>query len=558
MKYLIDRLEEATDTHQTFWNFPAENKKFSLWHLMTISKFYAENLVALGVNKQDRVGLVMNNSSDYVALLLAIWRINATAVPIRPRGSQYTQTDQHLKYCDQICHFSLIIYDDMTGQEAFNDWMTDSTRSAISLDKFQQLESPQISIPHCPIDANDIAILQFSSGSTGRPKGVIVNHPMMMAQLENITNNHTLSRRGLAPESMASWTPIHHDLGLFIGVLAPMYCNCSNVLAPPSYYMRNPARWFALLSEHQVDLTFSTNSALATTFNMISRLHKRDDIDLSRLHIYLAAEKVSPITVRKCWKIFEPLGLPKEQIHIGYGMAENTLGCACTNTQFISITSFLLTEHKELIPVTPDTLGSIELVAVGHPDKDHDISVRDELGIALPELKLGEIYIKSPCISPGYFNNPALSTLTFPDGHFRSGDLGFFYKGELYFYARQDDMIILGGRNIIPQDIEECVEMLDFIRPTTSCLIAKENHASGTQELVLLIEANVNADPDALKQQRLSVQKQAMKDLNVLLQHVIFCKKGAVEKTSSGKKRRKVIRERLLNKQLKILGVDYA
>ncbi len=558
MQYLIDRIEETETPHKTFWHFPAENKQLSLWHLMTVSKYHAENLVALGVKKQDRVGLVMNNSSDYVALLLAIWRINATAVPLRPRGSKYTQTDQHLQYCDQVCQFSLIIYDDSMTQEAFDTWMIEPTRKAISLENFLQQESPHISLPASPIAADDIAILQFSSGSTGRPKGVIVNHAMMMTQLDNIAENHTASRHGIAPKSSASWMPVHHDLGLFIGILAPIYCHCPNILVPPSYYMRNPARWFTLLSEQKVDFTFSTNSALATTFNMISRLHHRDDIDLSNLHIYLAAEKVSPMTVKKCWEVFSPLGLPQQQIHIGYGMAENTLGCACTKTPLISIASFLITEKKELIPVTPNTQGSIELVSIGQADSHHDITVRDTKGIVLPELKLGEIYIKSPCVSPGYFNNPALSALAFPKGCFRSSDLGFYYQGELYFYARSDDMLIIGGRNIIPQDIEECTESLDFVRPTTSCLVAKENRLTGAPELMLIIEANVHTDPDVLKQQALSIQKRVMTQHDLLLKHVIFCKKGAVEKTSSGKKRRKIIRERLLDDQLEILGVDYA
>lgn len=558
MKYLIDHIDAFVDCHKTFWHFPAENKQLSLWHLISTSKHYAENLTTLGIGKQDRVALVMNNRSDYVALLLAIWRINAIAVPLRPKGSVFTQTDQHLKYCHQVCDFNLVIYDESSTHEAFDEWMTDPSKLTLSLDQFLQIESAQIAIPHVSITADDIAILQFSSGSTGRPKGVIVNHAMMMAQLEQIVGNHTISRGNRSPSSMASWTPVHHDLGLFIGVLAPIYCNCPNILAPPSYYMRNPARWFSLLSEHKVDFTFSTNSALATTFNAVNRLKKRNDIDLSSLHIYLAAEKISPITVRKCWETFTPLGLPPEQIHIGYGMAENTLGCACTKTKMISINSFLMTELKEMIPVAPNTPDCVELVAVGHAHKDHDISVRDAQGVPLPELKLGEIYIKSPCVSPGYFNNPTQSAISFTNGYFRSGDLGFYYQGELYFYARKDDMIILGGRNIIPYDIEESVETLDFIRPTTSCLLSKENKTTGNQELVMVIEANSKIDSDTLKKQTLSVQKQAMTHHDVLLKHIVFCTKGSVEKTSSGKKRRTVIRNRLLNNELKTLGVNYA
>ena len=212
---------------------------------------------------------------------------------------------------------------------------------------------------------------------------------------------------------------------------------------------------------------------------------------------------------------------------------------------------------KVLDPVDPDTPGAFALVAVGEADLNHDITVRDEQGVILPELVLGEIYIKSPCTSPGYFNNPALSVVAFPEGHFRSGDLGFYYQGELYFYARKDDMIIIGGRNIIPNDIEECVESLAFVRPTTSCLVARENTGSGAQELLLLIEINPNTEPELLKEQAITVQKQVMLNLDVLVQRVIFCAKGTVEKTSSGKKRRKVIRDRLLNNQLEIIGANH-
>jgi len=558
MSNLIDKVEKAADAHVPTWYFPAENKQLPLKDLTDLSNDYAKKLIALGVKKQECVGVVLDNCSDYVSILLAIWRINAIAVPMRPRGSKYTQTDKHLQYCDQVCDFRLIIYADAMSKEVFSSWMTGTHKTAINLSTFIALKSHAGIKVDSEIAVDDIAILQFSSGSTGLPKGVIVNHAMMMVQLENLTNNHTESRHGLKPEAIASWTPVHHDLGLFIGILVPIYCNSLNILAPPSYYMRNPGRWFALLAEHQVDFTFSTNSALATTFNAIKRLHRQNDINLSKLHIYLAAEKVSPITVRRCWEVFSVLGLPREQIHIGYGMAENTLCCSCTKTDLITISSFLITEEDKLLPVDQGTPGAVELVSIGKADRDHDITIRDAAGHLLPELKLGELYIKSPCISPGYFNNPALTLVTFPEGYFCSGDLGFYYHGELYFYARRDDMIILGGRNIIPNDVEESVETLDFVRPTTTCLLAKENPMTGAQELVLLIEANEHADPELLNQRTIYVQKQAMMELNILIQSVIFCTKGAVEKTSSGKKRRKIIRDRFLNQELEIIGGEYA
>ena len=556
MKNIIDKLEQSINHDNSNWYFPAEQITLSLEQLAILSHRYAEKLLSLGVVKQDRVALVMHNSSDYVALLLALWRINAVAVPLRPRGSKYTQSDQHLQYCDQICHFSLILYDGSTESEAFLQWKDNTGSKALSIESLQQA-TQRAELPNVRIADDDIAILQFSSGSTGQPKGVIVTHRMMMRQLQNIAENHTASRNGKPSQSMASWMPIHHDLGLFIGVLSPIFSHCDNILAPPNYYMRNPARWFAVLAEHQVDFTFSTNSAIATTFNAIRRLQKRSDIDLSTLHLYLAAEKVSAITVKRCWPLFQSLGMPREQLHVGYGMAENTLGCACTKTPLINIRSFVMTEQQQMIPVVPGTPGSFELVAVGHADKHHEITVRDEEGNILPELRLGEIYVKSPCVSPGYYNNPALSTVTFPEGHFRSSDLGFYYQGEIYFYGRRDDMIVIGGRNIIPHDIEEGVETLDFIRPTTTCLIAQENPKTGVQELVMLIESEANCDSETMDKQSMTVQKLVMTQHGLLLTRIIFCGKGSIEKTSSGKKRRKVIRDRLFNHQLETIGVDY-
>lgn len=198
--------------------------------------------------------------------------------------------------------------------------------------------------------------------------------------------------------------------------------------------------------------------------------------------------------------------------------------------------------------------NSIELVSIGTPDRRHDITIRNEQDHVLPELVLGEINIAGPCVSPGYFHNADASQKAFIDGRFRSGDLGFFYKGEIYFYGRRDDMVIVGGRNLIPEDIEETAEELSFVRPTTTCLLATENDTTGTTELTLLIEANSLTPKDTLKNYAATTQRHIYLTLEVLITRILFCAKGTVEKTSSGKKRRNVIRTRLINNQLELVG----
>jgi acyl-coenzyme A synthetase/AMP-(fatty) acid ligase len=136
----------------------------------------------------------------------------------------------------------------------------------------------------------------------------------------------------------------------------------------------------------------------------------------------------------------------------------------------------------------------------------------------------------------------------------RTGDLGFYCQGELYFYARKDDMIVTAGRNIIPDDIETLVEELPFVRPTASCLIGMENRETGTAEINLLVEVRENADNDELRDYRNKIQAHVYENLDVMINRILFCVKGTVEKTSSGKKRRKVVQQRVAEGNIVTVG----
>ncbi|MGD8559661.1 MAG: AMP-binding protein [Gammaproteobacteria bacterium] len=557
MDNIITCLERHGKNSNALWRFPAENLERRLGELNAVSARYAMVLHKLGVAKGERVGLLLNNCSDYVGLLLAIWRLNAIAVPLRPKGSKQTRYEQHILYCDDVCDFKVVIYGEQSSEGIFRYWHNNKEKTAVPLSYFQDITATPINdaiYNYRRIEGNDIAVLQFSSGSTGNPKGVIVTHGMMMAQLQNILYNHIGSRRGWPIESLASWMPVNHDMGLFIGVLTPVYTGCDNILAPPAYYMRNPARWFQLLSDYRVDMTFTTNSVLASTLSMLRRLHKRDDIDLSTLHLYIGAEKVSPVIVRRCYETLAPLKLKNEHVHIGYGMAENALGAACTRTDIITRKRFTFTGPQQLQEVEARNSNTIELVALGTPDRFHDITIRDEQDNVLPELVLGEINIESPCVTPGYYNNPNITADKLCEGRLRTGDLGFYCQGELYFYARKDDMIVTAGRNIIPDDIETLVEELPFVRPTASCLIGMENRETGTAEINLLVEVRENADNDELRDYRNKIQAHVYENLDVMINRILFCVKGTVEKTSSGKKRRKVVQQRVAEGNIVTVG----
>jgi acyl-CoA synthetase (AMP-forming)/AMP-acid ligase II len=532
------------------WHFPADDARLSLSTLRRRSVRYAQVLRRQGVTAGDRVALVLQTDPNYVALLLALWRLNAIAVSLAVKPRRPTDSITHLQRVTEVCQFKLLVHGN-EWPEAAEAMLAGYGCRTLDVAQFSDNTADHAPLPPVSRAATDIAVLQLSSGSTGEPKAVIVTHGMIHAQLAGIHANHRHGCRVDGVLSTASWLPLNHDMGLFIGVLYPMFVASRHLLAPPAYYMRNPARWFALMAAARVDFTFTTNSVLATSLNALARLDA-SSVDLSALHLYVAAEKVSATVLREALRVLAPFGMTVESFRVGYGMAENALGCTATHRRTVSSHHFVIEDNDRIRVATQPCAASNELVAVGEAYFDQEVTVCDRAGNALPERVLGEICVAGPCLTLGYYRNPEATVRTLANNRLRTGDLGFFHDGELYFYARKDDLIISGGRNIVPDDVEHAVEKLDGVRLACACLFAVEG-ARGVTELVLLVEPR-HAGPAGLPALHKAIRAEVFHAEGVLIHHVVLCAKRTVEKTTSGKKRRRVLRERYLAGQMHILG----
>jgi acyl-CoA synthetase (AMP-forming)/AMP-acid ligase II len=549
MPTINDKFKDAVTQNKALWTFCDSNRTYPIAELDSQVAVCAAKLSALQLAPQSRVGLVLNNSIELVTYLLACWRLNLVAVPLRTKSGKYLNYAEFLAGCDRSCGFSLVVCDASIAAEDIAAWRSHTGLAIHSEPGFNPQGAPGQPLP-AQAQPADMAIIQFSSGSTGFPKGVIVTHEMVINQLRHIERAHTASRDGVALRNCASWTPIHHDMGLFTGVLLPIYSACNHLLATPDYFMRNPARWFRQLSEHQVDLSFITNSALVAALRTVKRLYGDEQVDLSRLHLYISAEKISAQVLNKVKERFAPLKLLAEHIHSAYGMAENSLGASCSKRGELNTLAVTIGADGDVHVTTAGAEGSVELVSAGYANLHHRITVHDADDQPLPALKLGEIHIESDCLTPGYLNMPEATQAKLANGRLRTGDLGFFHEQELYFYSRQDDLIVIGGRNIVPDDIEETVEDFEFVRASGSALLAMENTQSGLMELHLVLEGDANASSEARAEMQKALTLAVLDTHDALLNRVHFCPRGSVEKTSSGKKRRRVIRQRLLDRQL--------
>lgn len=555
MKSLVRHLESSLGNVDAQWWFPAEKKLTTLSDLWRRAGAIAIDLRQYyKIGQHDSVAIILENSSDYISTLLAIWRLGAVAIPIRPYGGKHFWFENYLAEALTLTKFRAVLC------EADNELLDTALLSARLGRPFIKVESlgnsnvyPLEGSPDC--GPSDHAIIQFTSGSTGSPKGVIVTHGMMMAQLEQLHENHVFARRGVGVERALSWLPFYHDMGMFIGVLLPLYEHAHGGAAPPSYYMRNPGRWFHHLAAWKADLSFTTNSVLASSIQQLHRLAP-EKCDLSALHLYVAAEKVNAGVLRDARGALENLGMPPNQIHIGYGMAEYALGCTHSPRGYPKSLPILLNKDGSITISEHDHTDVIELVSVGIPNSRCTVTIRDAAGNVMPPNHVGEINLEGPCVSPGYIGNPGATAEKMPNSRLRTGDLGFLHDEELYFLSRKDDLLVVGGRNIVPGDVELLVEELEFVGHGRSVLFGVENPHTSATSPVLLIESSAHVSGQVLALREEKIRELVANEVGLFINQLAFVEKGTIEKTSSGKKRTNVIRERYLRHEIERIQVN--
>ena len=500
-----------------------------------------------GIGPGDRVLVVLENSSDYVSLLLAIWCLGAVAVPIRPYGGRHLWFDAYLAELARIADYRLIVHE--PGTPAFDTAAVVARlgRPCIAVDELRS----EATAPVGPVAGNrpdDHAVIQFTSGSTGQPKGVIVTHGMMLEQLEQLRENQRYARRGPGVERALSWLPFFHDMGLFIGVLLPLFEHAHGGAAPTAYYMRNPARWFQHLSDWRADVSFSTSSVLASSLRLLGRLNPAA-CRLDALHLYVAAEKVSPRVLRSAMAALAPFGMAEEQWHIGYGMAEYALGC--THSPHGAPRTIWIDAR------VPSRAGGGSGPRChragfgGHPQQplpDRDPCPgreppargpgrRDPPHRALPHPRLPE----RPGGQPGEAGRrlaayrrpgpdpPGRAVLPRSPGR---ADGGRRAQRGAFRHRTAGGGPARGGSRA-----ERAVRRGEPRRP------AARSRCSWSRRPTALTATNWN-----LRESR--IRERLVEEAGLVIKRVVFVPRCSIEKTSSGKKRRRIIRQRYLNGEL--------
>ena len=321
------------------------------------------------------------------------------------------------------------------------------------------------------VEPGSPAYLQYSSGSTGLPKGVVLSHRSVIHNLALIlqnSNDQERMDRGLGRRPLVSWLPVFHDMGLVSGVIEPVFIGYDVVLMPPMAFVQRPVNWLRALS----DLGDANSAAPNFAYDLCVRRvtdAQREGLDLSGWQIaMIGAEPIRAAVLRRFAETYAPHGFRPEAFFPAYGLAESTvmvsggpLGSGATLAAF---------DAQELAAgrVRPEIAGrrSRELVGCGRVHPTVTVVIVDPVGGApVGPDEVGEIMVAGGSIGTGYWNAPEESARAFGNtvpGHgdrpfLRTGDLGFLYAGELFITGRLKDVVIIGGHNHHPHDIEASV-----------------------------------------------------------------------------------------------------
>jgi acyl-CoA synthetase (AMP-forming)/AMP-acid ligase II len=421
--------------------------------------------------------------------------------------------------------------------------------------------SPDSKLLYSP-DPGDIALLQYTSGSTGKPKGVMVTHRNFICNLEFLKQAFEISSETIA----VHWLPVFHDMGLVFGVMEPVYSGYTGILMPPVSFIQTPSRWLQAISRYKATLAGAPNFAYDLCVSGISD-DECKDLDLSHLRtLYNGAEPVRKKTLETFSEKFKPFGFRPEMFYPTYGMAEATLILSGGNPRdipsIIEVDKIALEKNRIRLTDAGD-INAYSLVSVGWPRIDTKIIiVNPDTFESCPEDEVGEIWVSGSIVTAGYWNKPEETKAIFSaeikgeEGtkYLRTGDLGFFHKGELFISGRLKDLIILRGRNYYPQDIEYFIEnCYNSLRANASAAFSVT--IDDVENLVIVAEVERTAIRDLnVEEVCNAIRIKISEEMELSVYAIQLLRTASILKTSSGKIQRKACREAFLNKSLEVVG----
>ena len=390
----------------------------------------------------------------------------------------------------------------------------------------------------------DIVLLQHSSGTTGLQKGVALSHQAVFNQLNAYSQSLALTEKDV----IVSWLPLYHDMGLIAGFLLPILSGIPLVIMSPFDWVRAPYKLLQSISVYRGTLTWLPNFAYNFCAQKI-RDRYVEGVDLSSVRAVInCSEPVRWESHVAFYERFKEYGLKFEALQTSYAMAENVFGVTQSKLGTVPVVEEIDREAfmVDRVARSPRPGQSpMKMMSSGRPLENVKVKVLDENGNELPEGVIGELALQSDCMLTGYFNRPDLTEKALRDGWYLTGDYGYISNEEVFVSGRKKDMIIVGGKNIYPQDLEALTYEVSGVHAGRSVAFGLYEESQGTEDVVVIAEVD---SENAEEQQKIAdaIRSHVTKNSAIALRYVKVVGPKWILKTSSGKTARSANKEKFL------------
>jgi fatty-acyl-CoA synthase len=515
----------------------------------------AKKLSSLDLPRGTRVAIVADTHPDFVRFFFACQYAGFTPVPlpatIQLSGQQeYTNQLQRLL---SICQAEIAIAND-----DFLPYLTEAAgrqhiRFAGNSQTFENL--PESTVPLQPLQADELAYLQYTSGSTRFPRGVMISQEAVLNNTRAIIEHGVQVRDG---DRAMSWLPFYHDMGLVGLLLTPLVCQISVDYLNTRHFAMRPRLWLKIMSENRATISFSPPFG----YDLAARRLRDDDLagyDLRNWRVAgVGAEMIHTETLAFFADRLQHSGFDAHAFLPCYGMAECALavcfGKLGAGVQVDRVDADQLAFHQKALAIDPEvSYGSPRakiFTNCGSLLPGYALEIRDEQGRVLPERQCGTLYVRGPSVMSGYFGNAeATREVLSPDGWLNTGDIAYLAGSNVVIVGRSKDVIIINGRNILPQDIEYLAESQPEIRTGDATAFPVPNPEMYDQA-VLLVECREN---DAQKRQDLIKKINQLVRAELGIDCIIeLVARNTLIRTTSGKPSRHSTRNDYLQNMLQL------
>lgn len=509
------------------------DRAFTRRELVERAAGFASSLDAADVHPASVVPIIMPHDENLAAAWLGT--LMHGAIPtILAEPSVRMQPDDYREMLRQLLSHlvpAAVIVDGERSRSVAKDVLAGAMTQTI--DATLVPRTGTIKTPAGGSTSDHTVALQHSSGTTGRHKGVLMTNAQVLGQIEAYA---TALRLQSGADKVVSWLPLYHDMGFIAAFVMPLVYGMESVQMSPFTWITRPWMLFSAITKTRATLTWQPNFAF---HYLASRVPDQQlvGVDLSSLRqVINCSEPCTPAAFGRFADRFAPYGLSRRALGVSYASAETIFAVTEGGVRRPLVWRSVDPQSRHKLRLVDSTADdALNVVGCGTTIAGAHVSIRDSQMEPLPTDQIGEVWVSAPYLTQGYFRRPDLDEKAFRNGWYRTGDLGCLSAdGELFITGRSNDLIIVGGVNITPEDIEELLSSYPGVIPGRVVAIGVWDANLDSQRLVVLLESS-EKDDEGRSRLGMAVRRVVAAWSEVPASDVRIYPRGVLRKSTSGK-----------------------